>query len=186
MTKYKLEYIWLDGRKPVPELRGKTTIKPFDHPAHTRGAPLGFDGSSTMPAESDCVLKPVALYPDASRKDGYIVLSEVLNADGTPHPSNMRATIENDPDFWVGFEQEYFLYKDGRPLGFPKDGHPTTPQGPYYCGVGYKYMGSIARKIVEEHLELCLAAGINHEGINAEVAKGQWEFQIFARLRQSS
>ena len=24
-------------------------------------------------------------------------------------------------------------------------------------------------------------AGINHEGINAEVAKGQWEFQIFAK-----
>jgi glutamine synthetase len=42
-------------------------------------------------------------------------------------------------------------------------------------------MGSLARTIVEEHLELCLAAGINHEGINAEVAKGQWEFQIFAK-----
>jgi glutamine synthetase len=42
-------------------------------------------------------------------------------------------------------------------------------------------MGDIARQIVEEHLELCLAAGINHEGINAEVAKGQWEFQIFAK-----
>jgi len=38
-----------------------------------------------------------------------------------------------------------------------------------------------AREIVEEHLNLCLAAGINHEGINAEVAKGQWEFQIFGK-----
>ena len=144
----------------------------------------GFDGSSTMQAEgksSDCILKPVALYPDASRKDAYIVLSEVMHPDGTPHSTNARATIENDPDLWVGFEQEYFLYKDGRPLGFPKDGHPSTPQGPYYCGVGYKYMGNIARTIVEEHLDLCLAAGINHEGINAEVAKGQWEFQIFAK-----
>ena len=27
MAKYKLEYIWLDGKTPVPELRGKTTIK---------------------------------------------------------------------------------------------------------------------------------------------------------------
>ena len=88
--------------------------------------------------------------------------------------------LENDPDVWFGFEQEYFLYKDGRPLGFPEEGYPP-PQGPYYCGVGYKYMGSIARTIVDEHLDLCLAAGINHEGINAEVAKGQWEFQIFGK-----
>jgi glutamine synthetase len=185
MTKYKLEYIWLDGKHPVPDLRGKTLLKAFEHPPTLADLPnWGFDGSSTMQAEgksSDCVLKPVALYPDAARKDGYIVLSEVLLADGTPHPTNARATIENDPDFWAGFEQEYFLYHDGRPLGFPKEGHPSTPQGPYYCGVGYKNMGSIARKIVEEHLDLCLAAGINHEGINAEVAKGQWEFQIFAK-----
>jgi glutamine synthetase len=144
----------------------------------------GFDGSSTMQAEgksSDCILHPVALYPDASRKDAFIVLSEVMHPDGSPHPSNYRATIKDDPDFWAGFEQEYFLYKDGRPLGFPKDGLPGIPQFPYYCGVGYKYMGPIARQIVEEHLELCLHAGINHEGINAEVAKGQWEFQIFGK-----
>jgi glutamine synthetase len=184
-TKYKLEYIWLDGKKPVPELRGKTKMESFEKPPTLADLPnWGFDGSSTMQAEgksSDCILKPVALYPDASRKDGYIVLSEVMHPDGTAHVTNMRATIENNPDFWAGFEQEYFLYQDGRPLGFPKEGHPSQPQGPYYCGVGYKYMGDLARTIVEEHLELCLAAGINHEGINAEVAKGQWEFQIFAK-----
>ena len=28
---------------------------------------------------------------------------------------------------------------------------------------------------------MCLEAGINVEGINAEVAVGQWEFQIFAK-----
>ncbi len=184
MAKYKLEYIWLDGNTPVPELRGKTTIKEFASTPTLADLPLwGFDGSSTMQAEgksSDCILKPVALYPDASRKNGFIVLSEVMLPDGAPHPSNTRATAPDDPDFWFGFEQEYFLYKDGKPLGFPRDGYPG-PQGPYYCGVGYKYMGSIARQIVEEHLELCLAAGINHEGINAEVAKGQWEFQIFGK-----
>jgi glutamine synthetase len=95
----------------------------------------------------------------------------------TPHPSNARATILDDPGAWFGFEQEYFLYQDGRPLGFPEDGVPP-PQGPYYTGVGYKNVGDVARQIVEEHLDLCLDAGINHEGINAEVAKGQWEFQI--------
>jgi glutamine synthetase len=184
MAKYKLEYIWLDGKTPIPELRGKTTIKEFAAPPTLADLPLwGFDGSSTMQAEghsSDCILKPVALYPDAARKNGYIVLSEVMHPDGTPHSTNMRATAPDDPDLWFGFEQEYFLFKEGRPLGFPESGYPG-PQGPYYCGVGYKYMGSVARTIVEEHLELCLAAGINHEGINAEVAKGQWEFQIFGK-----
>jgi len=184
MAKYKLEYIWLDGKKPIPELRGKTTIREFDAQPTLADLPLwGFDGSSTMQAEghkSDCILKPVALYPDASRTNGYIALCEVMHPDGTPHSTNMRATTEDDPDLWFGFEQEYFLYKDGRPLGFPEEGYPG-PQGPYYCGVGYKYMGSLARSIVDEHLDLCLAAGINHEGINAEVAKGQWEFQIFGK-----
>ena len=101
---------------------------------------------------------------------------------GWRHPArdNKRATILDDPGAWFGFEQEYFFYKDGRPLGFPTSGYPA-PQGPYYTGVGYSNVGDIARKIVEEHLDLCLAAGINHEGINAEVAKGQWEFQIFGK-----
>jgi glutamine synthetase len=142
-----------------------------------------FDGSSTRQAEggsSDCVLKPVALFPDATRKNGFLVMSEVLMPDGTPHPSNSRANIADDPDTWFGFEQEYFLMDGSKPLGFPDSGYPE-PQGRYYTGVGYRHMGEIGREIVEEHLDLCIHAGINHEGINAEVAKGQWEFQIFGK-----
>ena len=129
---------------------------------------------------SDCILKPVAVYPDGARTNGVLVMCEVMMPDGTAHPSNKRATILDDPGAWFGFEQEYFFYKDGRPLGFPSSGYPA-PQGPYYTGVGYKNVGDIARKMVDEHLDLCLYAGINHEGINAEVAKGQWEFQIFGK-----
>ena len=143
----------------------------------------GFDGSSTRQAEgrdSDCMLKPVAVFPDPARENGALVMCEVLLPDETPHPSNSRATIPDDPDTWFGFEQEYFLYRDGRPLGFPPEGFPA-PQGEYYTGVGYKNVGDIAREIVDTHLDLCLDAGINHEGINAEVAKGQWEFQIFGK-----
>src|SRR5271155_1689463 len=185
MTKYKLEYIWLDGYKPIPNLRGKTQIKEFDaFPAVEQLPMWGFDGSSTMQAEghsSDCLLKPVAAYPDSERKNGVLVMCEVMMPDGkTPHPSNKRATILDDPGAWFGYEQEYFFYKDGRPLGFPDSGYPA-PQGPYYTGVGYKNVGSIARKMVEEHIDICLEAGINLEGINAEVAKGQWEFQIFGK-----
>ena len=189
MAKYKLEYIWLDGYEPVPNLRGKTTIKEFDSFPTLEELPVwNFDGSSTQQAEgrsSDCLLKPVAVFPDSTRKNGALVMCEVLMPDGSPHPSNSRATILDDPGAWFGFEQEYFLMHNKRPLGFPEEGYPG-PQGPYYTGVGYSNVGDIARQIVEEHLDLCLDAGINHEGINAEVAKGQWEFQIFGKGSRSA
>ena len=185
MAKYKLEYIWLDGYEPVANLRGKTQVKEFaDFPTLEELPLWGFDGSSTRQAEghsSDCVLKPVAVYPDATKDNAALVLCEVLLPDGTPHPTNARATILDDPGAWFGFEQEYFLYRDGAPLGFPEGGGFPAPQGLYYTGVGYSSVGDVACEIVDTHLELCLAAGINHEGINAEVAKGQWEFQIFGK-----
>ncbi|HEY0945247.1 MAG TPA: glutamine synthetase beta-grasp domain-containing protein [Opitutaceae bacterium] len=190
MAKLKLEYIWLDGYSPVAGLRSKTKIIDGDA-AKLSLADLpmwGFDGSSTQQAEgksSDCLLKPVALFPDCTRKNGFLVMSEVLLPNGEPHPTNSRATIPDDEGTWFGFEQEYFFFQDGRPLGFPSGGYPG-PQGPYYTGVGYESVGSTARKIVEEHIDICVAAGINIEGINAEVAKGQWEFQIFGKGSKSA
>ena len=164
MPKYKLEYLWLDGYQPVPNLRGKTKIV-SEAPKSVEDCPMwGFDGSSTQQADgssSDCMLKPVALYPDAARENGFIVMCEVMLPDGAPHPSNGRATIADDEGAWFGLEQEYFLYQDGRPLGWPEEGYPN-PQGEYYTGVGYANVGDVAREIVEQHLELCLEAGINH------------------------
>ena len=185
MAKYKLEYLWLDGYEPVANIRGKTQVKEFKNFPKLEELPMwGFDGSSTRQAEgrsSDCMLKPVAVYPDSTKKNGVLVMCEVMQPDGkTPHVSNGRASIPDDPGAWFGFEQEYFLYQDGKPLGFPESGFPF-PQGEYYTGVGYRNVGDIAREIVDTHLDLCLDAGINHEGINAEVAKGQWEFQIFGK-----
>ena len=40
---------------------------------------------------------------------------------------------------------------------------------------------AFGRDCVDDHLDLCLDAGLNVEGINAEVAAGQWEFQVFAK-----
>lgn len=184
MAKTKLEYVWLDGYKPTQSLRSKTKIV-SKFSGKLEDCPIwSFDGSSTEQApggSSDCLLKPVALFPDPDRKDGWLVMTEVLNADGTAHPSNGRATIDDeDADFWFGFEQEYFLWdpETGKPLGFPAEGFPG-PQGPYYCGVGAGK--AYGRHIVEDHLDQMIAAGINIEGINAEVATGQWEFQIFAK-----
>jgi len=70
MAKYLLEYIWLDGYTPVPNIRGKTLVKEFSSFPTLEELPnWGFDGSSTRQAEghsSDCVLKPVAHYPDTT------------------------------------------------------------------------------------------------------------------------
>ncbi len=184
MNKSKLEYIWLDGYVPTQSLRSKTRIE-SDFDGKIESCPMwAFDGSSTEQADgstSDLLLKPVAIYPDPGRNNGYLVMTEVLNADGTPHESDGRATIEDDDeDFWFGFEQEYFLWDpvQSRPPGFPANGFPR-PQGPYYCSVGAA--NAYGRQCVDEHLDLCLNAGINVEGINAEVAAGQWEFQVFAK-----
>ena len=185
MAKSKLEYLWLDGYKPTQNIRSKTkVVNDFD--GKLESCPVwAFDGSSTQQAEgnsSDCLLKPVAIYPDPARDDGFLVMTEVLSADGTAHPSNSRATISSDDneDFWFGFEQEYFIMdvKTQLPLGFPIGGYPG-PQGMYYCSVGGK--NTWGRKFVEEHADLCIAAGLNFEGINQEVAAGQWEFQLFAK-----
>jgi len=178
----KLEYIWLDGGEPTQGMRSKTMIR-RDFTGALEECPFwNFDGSSTNQAEggaSDCVLKPVAIYPDPDRASGYLVMCEVLNADGTPHATNGRATIEeDDDDFWFGFEQEYFLWdpETNLPYGFPRD---QTPQGQFYCSVGAK--NAFGREVIEDHLDQCLEAGLNVEGINAEVAVGQWEYQIFAK-----
>ncbi len=180
----KLEYIWLDGYKPTQSLRSKTKIE-GNFSGKLEDCPnWSFDGSSTEQApggSSDCILKPVFICPDPQRKDAYLVMCEVLDSTGKAHESNGRALIEDDDnDFWFGFEQEYFLWdvETDKPLGFPINGYPA-PQGPYYCSVGAK--NAYGREIVEEHLDVCLEAGLNVEGINAEVAAGQWEFQIFAK-----
>ena len=184
MSKSKLEYIWLDGYKPTQNMRSKTKV--IDNfSGKIEDCPVwSFDGSSTKQAKgdsSDCLLKPVAIYPDPDRINGYLVMTEVLNAKGEAHESNARASIDDDDDdFWFGFEQEYFIMDSVTqlPLGFPVGGYPG-PQGMYYCSVGGK--NTHGRELVEEHADQCIEAGLNFEGINQEVASGQWEFQLFAK-----
>jgi glutamine synthetase len=178
---YRAEYIWIDGEEPTNKLRSKTKIVPdgVEPPI------WGFDGSSTNQApgsESDCVLRPVAVFPDPIRGgDDVLVMCEVLLPDMTPHPTNTRAACVEvaekyaDQEPWFGIEQEYTFLKDGRPLGWPQGGFPG-PQGPYYCGVGADEIWG--REVVEMHTKACMDAGIAISGTNAEVMMGQWEFQI--------
>ena len=184
MEKIILEYVWLDGYR-TPNLRSKIKVMDWDG----TGVNLvdvpewNFDGSSTRQApgsDSECLLRPVRIYRNGGPR--CVVLCEVINPDGTPHRTNQRAklrdTLDNTEEqrFWWGFEQEYFITKDFKPLGFPDGGYPK-PQGLYYCGVGNNQV--VGREMVIHHMHECLRLGMDITGINAEVAVGQWEYQCF-------
>src|SRR3989338_3885944 len=181
-------YIWIDGAVPTKTLRSKvrmlahrkSDMKLTDFPE------WGFDVSSTNQAcghDSDLILKPVFFTNDPILShDNYLVLCEVLNPDHTPHETNKRAKLQKlleagaaKQDPWIGFEQEYTLFRGTQPLGWPERGYPA-PQGPFYCGVGADEV--FGRDMVEEHTQACIDANLMIYGTNAEVMPGQWEFQI--------
>ncbi len=184
------EYIWLDGSRPTQQLRSKARVLRLPDAPTLKDFPIwGFDGSSTGQAtgdDSDCLLQPACVVKDPRRGTGsYLVLCEVLDAAGEPHSSNQRAELRRllavagpAADPWAGFEQEYTIYREERPLGFPSHGYPA-PQGPYYCGVGADV--AFGRELADAHAAACVAAGLAIYGINAEFMPGQWEFQIGAR-----
>lgn len=184
------EYIWLDGNQPTQQLRSKTRILPSVQERAVQLADFpqwSFDGSSTNQAsggDSDLLLEPVCVVTDPIRLGtSHLVMCEVLNADGTPHATNTRAVLSQlmssgaaNQQPWIGFEQEYTLFEDGRPIGWPRGGGYPEPQGPFYCGVGSKRV--FGRELVEAHTQACIDAGLMLYGLNAEVMPGQWEFQI--------
>ena len=176
MSNTILEYVWLGANN---ELRSKTKVVSGEISLVEEMPLWSFDGSSTEQApgnHSDCILKPVKAYPNPFQvmtvNDYYLVMCEVFNDD-----NNKRVEIKNDSNtYWFGFEQEYFIYRHGRPLGWPASSD-AMPQGPYYCGVGAENVAG--RTLVDEHMQMCLHAGIRITGTNAEVALGQWEYQVF-------
>ncbi|MDG1900558.1 MAG: glutamine synthetase beta-grasp domain-containing protein, partial [Candidatus Marinimicrobia bacterium] len=183
--KVMAEYIWMDGHVPTQKLRSKTKILNKKVSSASELPDWGFDGSSTNQAKgnfSDCLLKPVWICKDPIRgNDNILVMCEVMNADGSVHSSNTRANLRSIADrfskeeAWFGIEQEYTFFEGRNPLGWPEGGYPA-PQGPFYCGVGADEV--FGREIVEDHLDLCLEAGLEISGINAEVMPGQWEYQV--------
>jgi glutamine synthetase len=184
--KTKLEYIWIDGTEPTATLRSKTKIvDSFDGTVEgPSGTPeWGFDGSSTNQApgdNSDCVLKPVRVYTNPLEdSNSFLVLCEVYTVDNMPHETNNRSSLQEllteykTEEVWVGMEQEYTLYHEGRPLGWPVSEDPDA-QGDYYCG------RNAGESVVRAHMDACIDANLHICGINAEVMLGQWEYQIGA------
>ena len=186
MAKYKLEYLWLDGYQPVPKLveRPRSRSRQFPHSWINFRCGVLTAARPSRPREkapTACSSPSPSIPTPPRERRARHVRSVACPTARRRIPSNARATILDDPGAWFGFEQEYFLYKDGAPLGFPAAAAFRRRRANTTPASATRTSADIAREIVDTHLDLCLDAGINHEGINAEVAKGQWEFQIFGK-----
>lgn len=182
MMKYTVEYIWLGGNN---ELRSKTKVIDYQITSASDLPKWNYDGSSTGQAEgkdSEVIIIPQKLFKDPLRNNGYLVMCDTYNGKTMePLEGNKRhnANIIFQKDLsakpWFGLEQEYFFIDPvtNKPLGLSMN---SNPQGQYYCSTGYG--NAFGREIAEKHLKACIEAGITISGINAEVAPGQWEFQI--------
>ena len=191
-NKVQLEYVWLGGNGEL-RCKSKTIDLCKTKEVTLEVVPVwNYDGSSTEQAlgrDSEVYIIPRKLYKDPFRPTGrnYLVLCDTWLPDlKTPHPTNTRVNTaeimekasESEP--WFGFEMEFFMMdgKTHRPIGFPESGQ-TPVQGPYYCSVGTG--NTYGRDVIECHYRACLYAGITVTGINAEVACGQWEYQVFGK-----
>ena len=164
--KQVLEYIWLDGEgKFRSKVRVTENVDIFPE--------WSYDGSSTGQASdsgnTEIILKPVFYgnNPFIRHTSSYLVLCDTANREKAVNIFNENL----DAKPWFGLEQEFFFSTTPTNIFFDK----REAQGRFYCGVG---LCATQRKIVEEHLEACINAGIQISGTNAEVAPNQWEFQI--------
>lgn len=176
-----VEYVWIGGNN---ELRGKTKVLDKIITCVKELPDWNFDGSSTDQAsgdDSEVILKPRRLFPDPFRgSNDKLVICDTYTPNGEPLSNNYRhwankifdEKIQEEP--WFGLEQEYFImdHDSNEPLGYKE----SKDQGQFYCSVGSG--NAYGREVVETHLKYCIQAGIKISGVNAEVAPGQWEFQI--------
>ncbi len=157
-----------------------------------------YDGSSTQQADStnsEILLSPCYAVPCPFRwGQNILVLCDTYKSDFTPAYYNNRIrakqlfdkNLEAQP--WFGMEQEFFMMTvppnksnwntTPPPLPTPigSDDFKFEKQGQYYCSVGSQ--NAFGRECIDTHYKCCLYAGLNISGINAEVAPGQWEYQI--------
>ncbi len=175
------EYIWLGGNN---EFRSKTRVFNEEIRLLDQLPKWNYDGSSTEQADgtdSEVILVPRQMFSDPIRGgNAILVLCETTRANGTyldnshRHWANELFEQNKGAEPWFGLEQEYFMIDidTQKPLGYEEN----KKQGQFYCSVGSE--NAFGRALAEEHLHVCIAAGIKISGINAEVAPGQWEFQI--------
>jgi glutamine synthetase len=179
MDKIIVEYVWVDANLC---LRSKARTFPKKVTELSDISDWDYDGSSTGQADgnhSEIIIKPRCIFNCPFRGgDNVLVMCDCYNPDGSPAKGNNRCAAneifnkDTTAEPWFGLEQEFFLFHNNTALGFNED----VKQGQFYCGVGAYNV--FARDIIDSHYTACLYAGIEISGINAEVAPGQWEYQI--------
>lgn len=176
-----VDYVWIGGNG---ELRSKTRVLDYEINNVNDVPEWNYDGSSTDQSTGDS--SEIFMYPRRMFKcpfrmpHGLIVLCDTYTMDNQPAKYNHRQDAlkifkqYEDQIPWYGLEQEYFIYdiETKLPLGY----NPSNKQGQYYCSVGGA--NAFGREISDRHMEACLYAGIKISGTNAEVAPGQWEYQV--------
>lgn len=184
-----IEYIWIGGSG---ELRSKARVIDFDSKddIHVNLIPVwNYDGSSTEQADgklSEVMVRPVKVTKCPFRRgNNLMVLCDAYDHQWIPIATNTRVNANRifqtklDEEPWFGIEQEFFLFdaKTNLPLGFNGETYNVPKkQGQYYCSVGAG--NAFGRQIIDDALDNMLYAGLSVSGINAEVAPGQWEYQI--------
>lgn len=179
-----VEYIWIGGDN---ELRSKARVLKLSPGSQI--PEWNYDGSSTDQAEgrlSEIMIRPCRKCKCPFRRgDNLLVMCDTYDPQGNPIPTNTRngakqifdKKLESEP--WFGIEQEFFLIdaSTSLPLGFNDEtSEKPTKQGQYYCSIGAG--NAFGRQIIEEAFSNMLYADLQVSGINAEVAPGQWEYQI--------
>jgi glutamine synthetase len=178
-----VEYIWLDSNNKF-----RSKIRVFNSNIIDKSN-WNYDGSSTGQADaesSEIILKPKCVFNNPllksinNKNQNLLFVCDSYKISGEPLRNNHRYLADkifekNKKELpWFGLEQEYFMYRENS--DFPLDYTIDPKQGEYYCNP-LKH-NKLGMEISEEHLNVCCLAGIKMSGINAEVAPGQWEFQV--------
>ena len=186
MTKYKLEYIWLDGYTPAPNLRGKTQIKEFDSfPVARAASAVGLRRQLDQAGRRPQLRLRAEADPRLSGRRAH----ERRARDVRSHDAGRRhaAPVEQAGDHprrrgrLVRLRAGIFPLQ-GRPAARLPGRRLSRAAGPLLHRRRLHECRRRSRARSSRSISTSASPpGINHEGINAEVAKGQWEFQIFGK-----
>ena len=147
-----------------------------------------FDGSSTgqsIDNNTEVILNPCNHYKHPFPNYDFIILCDIVNPEFPEFFEYRRQAVQlfekyKNENYWFGLEQEYFIMDSNSltPIGYDNliKNNPSIQQGEFYCGNNGRL--NHGRLIAEKHNRACLDIGIMVSGINAEVAVGQWEYQI--------